>query len=286
MDEQSQLATPSNAYGLRCLLTNLAPLLTLYAAAPWLADRSLVLAWVLVAPAGLLLYRLTMVMHDCGHSSLFTSKRANRFVGWMLACATGVDFDRFRDRHWEHHRNYGLAGDPQGFHYLTWPRLSLSARVWHLVKPLLGLNLPCVYGESLLAPANLIRAARTGQILALVVVQAATLALITGAGRHWSLALLPFVGAVTVGLFLSQLRGIAEHGVASRLAPTRHVRSHSGDFMGRVLLYDVNFNFHEEHHEFPGIPSCNLPRLALRGGAGNAVRPIMWRTLSTLVQAR
>jgi fatty acid desaturase len=64
------------------------------------------------------------------------------------------------------------------------------------------------------------------------------------------------------------------------------VRSHATDFLGRVLLYDVHFNFHAEHHEFPGIPSCRLPQLAARVAQRGAGQPTMWHSLATLVRAK
>lgn len=77
------------------------------------------------------------------------------------------------------------------------------------------------------------------------------------------LALLPFVSAVTFGLFLSQLRGIAEHGVRGTDDPVGFVRSHSPDVLSKLLLYDLNYNFHDEHHRYPKVPSWHLPALGV-----------------------
>jgi fatty acid desaturase len=275
---QSHWLAASNAYGVTSVAKNLAPLLALYMAAPYAADRSAALAFGLAPLIGLLLYRLTMVMHDCGHGTLFASRRTNERVGNLLGFVTGVDFGRFKQAHWQHHKVYGQPGDPQGFHYLGLSTMTRKAYAWHILKPLLGANLRHVFRESIVHPSNLAAAAPNGQLAVLVVVQLGLALLITGMWRHPLLIVLPFVSAATFGLFLSQLRGIAEHGVGERGKPETHVRSHAPELLGGLLLYDVHFNFHEEHHRYPGVPSYRLPALALELSP-DKVSTSIWQTL-------
>jgi fatty acid desaturase len=274
---QTHLLEASNRFGVASVAKNLVPLLAVYAAAPYAVDRSFALAFGFAPLIGLLLYRLTMVMHDCGHATLFTARRVNERVGKLLGFITGVDFARFKQAHWEHHKVYGQAGDPQGFHYLGLSRMTSAAFAWHVIKPLFGANLRYVFPESIVHPRNLATAAANGELAVLVLVQSALALLITGVGRHWWLALLPLASAATFGLFLSQLRGIAEHGVGERGKPETHVRSHAPELLGGLLLYDVHFNYHEEHHRYPGVPSRYLPKLARELAAGTA--PHIWETL-------
>jgi fatty acid desaturase len=203
----------------------------------------------------------------------------------LLGAITGVSFRRFRTRHWEHHRSYGEAEDPQRFHYRGIASMSRGAFAWHLFKPLLGCNVPYVFPESYLSPRNLGKAAPRGELVLLIVVQIALAALITGGGRHPWAALLPLVAAGTFGLFLSQIRGIAEHGVRDATEPRGFVRSHKADWLAGLILYDLHFNLHEEHHRRPQIPSCRLPA-ALREARDPTVtsRPTMWRTLSGMLR--
>jgi fatty acid desaturase len=80
---------------------------------------------------------------------------------------------------------------------------------------------------------------------------------------------LPFVSAATFGLFFSQLRGIAEHAAEAGGAMAGNVRSHAPHWLDRLLLYDLNFNYHREHHLYPHLPSRDLATLHTRmtGGA-------------------
>jgi fatty acid desaturase len=280
--EQLELLEGSDAYGLISVAKNFVPLLVVYAGVPYLAALSYALAWCCAPLVGLLLYRLTMVMHDCGHATLFTKRSTNDRVGKFLGYVTGVDFGRFKQLHWEHHRCYGLPGDPQRFHYTGLSRMSRGELAWHLLKPLLGLNVRYVFRESLLHPSNL-RASSASALGLLAIVQLALLLLVTGGGRHPPLALLPFASAATFALFLSQLRGISEHGVGEPGQPQTFVRSHAREPLGSLLLYDVHFNFHEEHHRYPGVPSRHLPALARHLAGGRPMRT-MWHTLRTLAR--
>jgi fatty acid desaturase len=256
---------PSDAYGWRAIARNVVPLLAFLGVAPALARVNAFAPWLLAPVIGLLLYRVTVVMHDCTHHTLFVSRTINARVGLILGALSGVDFQQFCVQHWRHHRLYGRAGDPQGFHYLELARMTSGGLLRHLLEPLFGLKLPHVIGESLLAPGNLARLLRSGEIVIVAVVQLVVLAVVTGLGRYPILAILPFVSGATFALFFSQLRGIAEHAqLDASGGPV--VRSHQPSWLDRVLLYDVNFNYHAEHHAHPQVPSCHLP--SLRRAAG------------------
>ena len=250
---------PSDSYGWHAIVRNVLPLLLLLASAPWLASWSGFTPWLLTPLIGLFLYRITVVMHDCTHQTLFARRRLNVIMGQLLGGFSGVDFNSFCRQHWRHHRSYGRAGDPQGFQYADLGRMNRRELRWHVVKPLLGANLRHVFTESILAPRNFMRLVRTGEILVVAPAQLLMLALVTGFGSRPWLALLPYLSGATFALFFSQLRGMAEHG--SLDTQSYLVRSHQPRWLDRVFFYDVNFNYHAEHHALPHIPSCHLPAL-------------------------
>lgn len=275
---------PSDTYGWRAIARNVMPLLALLGIAPALARINAFAPWLLAPAIGLFLYRITVVMHDCTHHTLFVSRTTNARVGLLLGALSGVDFHRFCVQHWRHHRLYGRAGDPQGFHYLDLASMTSGGLLRHLVKPLFGLKLRNVIGESLLAPGNLARSVRTGEIVIVALVQIVVLTIVTGLGRYPSLAILPFVSGATFGLFFSQLRGIAEHGHL-HAGDEPLVRSHQPSWIDRVLLYDVNFNCHAEHHAHPQVPSCHLPSLQRATGVP-ATPQSMFATLHDIYEVR
>jgi NADH dehydrogenase len=268
----------SDSYAWRAVLRNLVPFLMLLAAAPLLSRWSPPAPWLLAPLIGLFAYRITIVMHDCIHRSLFVSPLLNERVGKLLGGVTGIDFASFSRQHLRHHQLYGRPGDPQGFHYLGLERKSPAAFAWHVARPLFGANLPYALAESLLRPRNIATAARSGDLPRLAFIQLGILAVVTAGGGHPWLALLPFVSAATFGLFFSQLRGMAEHGGDG--APAM-VRSHAPHWIDRALLYDLDFNYHAEHHLHPHVRSRELRTLGDAPG-----RPSMFCTLRTLAAHR
>ncbi len=69
---------------------------------------SVLLTVVLVVLAGGFLVRTFVVFHDCAHGSLFSSKRANRWVGRVAGLLVLAPFERWRHDHAVHH---GTSGD-------------------------------------------------------------------------------------------------------------------------------------------------------------------------------
>ena len=89
------------------ILTTLLPLVGLF----WLMYRSLSGSYLvtlgLAIPAGGLLVRTFIIMHDCGHGSFFKSRRANEIVGWVAGVLTMTPFAQWRKDHAIHHASSG-----------------------------------------------------------------------------------------------------------------------------------------------------------------------------------
>lgn len=64
-------------------------------------------ALALTVPCGLLLVRLFILQHDCGHNSLFPSKKANDIIGSLLGLLTFTPFLNWRYVHNLHHATTG-----------------------------------------------------------------------------------------------------------------------------------------------------------------------------------
>src|SRR5262245_26794505 len=74
-------ARPDRAWALLQLLTSFVPFIIGCAAMYLLLPISYVLALVVAVPTGLMLVRIFIVQHDCGHGSFFASPHANALVG-------------------------------------------------------------------------------------------------------------------------------------------------------------------------------------------------------------
>ena len=79
------------AWGVTWALLQISPWLALFAAIP---------------TAGLMV-RLFMIQHDCGHGAMFSSRRANDWVGRAIGVLTLTPYDYWRHAHALHHAGSG-----------------------------------------------------------------------------------------------------------------------------------------------------------------------------------
>jgi omega-6 fatty acid desaturase (delta-12 desaturase) len=70
------------------------------------------ISWLLAAPimliAGLLLIRVFIIFHDCGHGSFFKSREANDITGFIAGLLTFTPYMHWR---WEHSVHHASSGD-------------------------------------------------------------------------------------------------------------------------------------------------------------------------------
>jgi omega-6 fatty acid desaturase (delta-12 desaturase) len=80
----------------------------------WSLEVGYWLTLLLALPASLMLVRLFMLQHDCGHGSYFRSRRANNLIGSVLGVFTLVPYAYWRRTHSLHHAGSGNL-DARGF---------------------------------------------------------------------------------------------------------------------------------------------------------------------------
>ncbi len=126
----SRPADPSAADDTRALALRLAPLLKAYGAdtkrsvlqltltlVPFFALLVIMavaaaqhiywLSLLLAAPSAVLLVRLFIFQHDCGHGSYFTSRAANDILGRFISVLTFTPYDQWKRSHAYHHAASG-----------------------------------------------------------------------------------------------------------------------------------------------------------------------------------
>jgi fatty acid desaturase len=254
---------PATRYALAAIARNGGLYVVAVASVPLLVAVNAWLSLVAMAVIGLAMYRLTMVMHDCIHGTLFASHRVNRLAGVLAGAASGIEFNAFARLHRKHHRVFGEPDDPQGPDYFLPQPASRAAILWHLFRPLLGYNV-FKLGQVFIAMQrddDRMERIPLASFLILIATQLFTATVASGGFAMWWLAPLPLLSAATFGLFFAQTRGFAEHVAMPGVEPRGYVRSHRPALIDRVLLYDLHFNFHREHHLHPQVPSCWLPTL-------------------------
>jgi fatty acid desaturase len=241
-------------------------LVALVASLPVITDLGWWWSYAIVVPLlGAASYKVTVLMHECGHRTMFRSRRANRVVGLVCGALLGVNFDTVAKAHWDHHRLCGTDEDTGDNDYLTLQFAAPSTLVRHLLMPLTGVT----FARMLLGGLAPTREKNGGEaggsfshagvLASIVAVQLALAWLATGFGRWWLLALVYPLSAMTLGLFFSRVRAFCEHVSAFREPGACSVRTHVPNWFDRCFFYTLNMNYHVEHHLYPQIPACRLP---------------------------
>lgn len=99
--------TPDLRRSLLDLATSVVPYLLLWPVMVWSLDVSYWLTLLIAVPASGFLLRTFIMFHDCGHGSLFASKRANTWVGRFTALMVFTPYASWRHSHAVHHATAG-----------------------------------------------------------------------------------------------------------------------------------------------------------------------------------
>jgi acyl-lipid omega-6 desaturase (Delta-12 desaturase) len=102
-----QFAGGDDRKGFLQVLTILVPLPALWWGVAWSATVSYWLTAGVTLLMSLFLVRAFVLMHDCGHGSLFRSPRLNRFVGFVFGVFSGMPQYVWSNHHAYHHATNG-----------------------------------------------------------------------------------------------------------------------------------------------------------------------------------
>jgi omega-6 fatty acid desaturase (delta-12 desaturase) len=100
-------ATPSNSRGSLQFLSVVAPIAGLWYLISLSSERSPWIIAAAIACLSLFLLRGFVLMHDCGHHSLFRSKSLNRIGGFLLGVLAGMPQQVWAENHRYHHVTNG-----------------------------------------------------------------------------------------------------------------------------------------------------------------------------------
>ena len=107
-------ARPSAHAGLLQLLTSFGPFAAGCAAMYLVCPISCLLTLALALPTGVLLVRIFIIQHDCGHGSFFASRRANAIVGRLCSILTLAPYANWGRQHGVHHASWNNLGRDTG----------------------------------------------------------------------------------------------------------------------------------------------------------------------------
>jgi sphingolipid delta-4 desaturase len=211
--------------------------------------------WAILAIAfcfgAFIVHCLNCIIHECTHNLVFRSTAANKalaiFVNLpsLVPSATG-----FRHYHLLHHHFFGVRGMdsdvPAAWEARLVGRSSLRKLLWLLLMP---------FTYAFIHPLQVRSRLPIDAWFALNVVTALTMWLLVLWFAGWSSIFY---------LLLSTYFSVGPHPAGAHILQ-EHVAFDGGNGMssyyGPINLISVNLGYHLEHHDMPGVPGWQLPRL-------------------------
>lgn len=234
--------------------------------------------FALTVLAGSSIFRWFVILHECGHHSLFKSKRANTLVGHVASIACLIPYMPWRNIHLLHHRWVGVIDrDPTQAHLLNLRKAgkiqnALFRLIWRLWIPIPFIKFiaEIFWGYPLRGDlADRPKARRQGWFSIGLCVTAHVVVVALVGWRAWAAFFLP---AMLVFYVLIETINLPQHSelfpylsdghpdpvpLREQDAITRSTRLPR--WLGVVLT--LNFTRHTEHHLFPDAPWYSLNKI-------------------------
>lgn len=198
-------------------------------------------------------HALFVVMHEGTHGLIAKNRKVNDAISDLFAAwPVGISTERYRLRHWLHHRYLNSNKDPD------WAR-KVGDPSWVIPNTHRGFwrsYLPYFYGKGLVETVYILRGfgvARKDYPKA-IPFYLAVAALLTAAGGWGGFLLYWALPYATVNLMIHRFRYATEHMALPRshiLNSTRNIRC-SG--LENFLFSPMNGSMHLIHHLYPNIP--------------------------------
>lgn len=215
---------------------------------------------------------LSILVHECGHRSLFASTHLNEICGnWLAGYAVFLDMDKYAKGHLIHHRTAGTEEDPDLPNYKNYPisKESFYRKVIRDITGQTGLKLVAALSKS----SGDTRSRATSQVKTdpakknnflrnSFIVNGMLLLLLT-LFAHPALYLLWVVAYFTVYMLVLRIRQIAEHADVPDLFdldPRKNTRTTYTNPLTRLMVAPNFVNYHLEHHILASVPAYNLKR--------------------------
>lgn len=223
-------------------------------------DRLWLLPVFIVVIAGFQ-HQLSIIQHEANHFLLFKNRKWNEFFGSLSAFSIGFTM-AYREIHLHHHRELGSDTDPDLPNYQPFP-LTKAQFALDLLLLLTGTKAIIQFIKQMFVKKTKTRAKKMDRgLIGVILTQLAIAAAFWWSG-HWTgyliLWLLPLV---TLAKTFTYLRNVSEHTISGEAhANEMHrMRTILCGPIEQFLFAPMYFNYHAEHHLYPGIPYYNLPK--------------------------
>jgi fatty acid desaturase len=196
---------------------------------------------------------LAVIMHECGHGSMFTRWSWNKFAAqWLAASFILSDAKQYRIKHGKHHRLGGTEEDPDLANYRDYA-IARARFLRKIRRDLTGRTAIKIFLFS-------VKTQGWRGVLKWSVANGAMLAVLWAAGHPLLYLLWPAAWA-TSHMVVIRIRQAAEHAAVPDLYdpdPRKHTRTTIPRPWERLFLAPNQVNYHLEHHILPSVPCYNL----------------------------
>lgn len=233
------------------------------AVATWTNPVTIVVAVVLLAGRQL---ALSVLMHDCGHRTLFRTARLNDVIGqWLCALPVMNDQPSYARGHLEHHRKSGSHDDPDLPNYEAYPisRASFRRKMWRDLTGQTGFKLMSYIFRGASGVISTEKRSSALPFIQQLMVQLGLFLMLAAVGIAWTF-MLWVVAYMTVFMFIIRVRQIAEHAAVPDLFDPdsrMNTRTIDAPWWQRIVFAPCGVNFHMEHHFMASVPCYKLKAL-------------------------
>lgn len=213
---------------------------------------------------------LAILMHECGHKTLFKTPELNETLGhWLCAMPVASHLSLYAAGHLQHHKLAGTAEDPDLNNYKDYPVDSVSFRrkIFRDLRGETGIKLFKGVSKGVqTAFTNKYPEAKKRNkhpFLQLLLVQFVIFLVLSIVFAPW-LYLIWLAAFLTSFMLIVRLRQVAEHANVPDLYdldPRKNTRTTIPRFWERMIFTPNWVNYHLEHHFMASVPCYRLPAL-------------------------
>ncbi|MEH6634216.1 MAG: fatty acid desaturase family protein [Halioglobus sp.] len=263
-EQVAHFTAKSDLHAWRLVVGNWLAIAMIFATvALWTNPLSILLAIVLLGGRQL---GLSVLMHECGHRTLFRTPGLNDNIGqWLCALPVMSDQRSYARGHLEHHRKAGTPDDPDLSNYQSYPVSSASFRR-KVVRDLTGQTGVKLMSAIFRGASGAISREKRASALPFVqqlAVQALLFTVLYAFGIGWTY-LLWATAYLTVFMLIIRVRQVAEHAAVPDLFdpdPRMNTRTVDAPWWQRLIFAPNGVNYHMEHHFMASVPCYRLHAL-------------------------